>query len=120
MKLYFGGLGHGQDVLAEKEIGLKPENVNCEVALTAKAINNFEDLVRELVKKGEDAQEYTRKLVEKNPDVVIVCNEIGYGIHPLDREERLWREQTGRCLCILAEVSDCVIRVCCGIGQKLK
>ena len=120
MKLYLGGLGHGQDVLAEKETGLKPEIVNCEEALSAKAINNYEELVRELIKKGEDAQGYTRKLVEKNPDVVIACNEIGYGIHPLDREERLWREQTGRCLCILAEASESVVRVSCGIGQKLK
>lgn len=120
MKLYVGGLGHGQDVLAEKETGRTPKTVNSEEAFTAGAINNFEELVREQVKNGIDAREYTKALIEKNPDAVVVCNEIGYGIHPLDREERLWREQTGRCLCILAEASESVTRVYCGIGQKLK
>ena len=55
MKLYLGGLGHGQDVLAEKETGLKPEIVNCEEALSAKAINNYEDFRNPL-----DADKYWR------------------------------------------------------------
>ena len=120
MRLYIGGLGHGQALLAEKETGLKPEICTAETALHAKAIDCFEGVIKEIVKKDGDAQAFAKKLLEENPDAVIVSNEIGYGIHPLEREERRWREQTGRALCFLAEGSESVTRVCCGIGQKIK
>ncbi|MBR5931764.1 MAG: bifunctional adenosylcobinamide kinase/adenosylcobinamide-phosphate guanylyltransferase [Lachnospiraceae bacterium] len=120
MKLYIGGLGHGQDVLAEKETGKKPELCTMSSAFTAPAIDQFEELTKQIIREGGDAQAFARELLEKNPDVVVVCNEIGYGIHPLEREERLWREQTGRALCILADGAESVTRVCCGIGQRIK
>ena len=120
MKLYIGGLGHGQEVLAEKETGLKPETCTVETALTAKAIDNFEEIIREVVEKDGDAQEFAKKLLLENPNAVVVSHEIGYGIHPLERRERLWREQTGRALCILAAGSESVTRVICGIGQRIK
>ena len=120
MKLYIGGLGHGQDVLAEKETGIKPEVCTPETAFSAKAIDRFEELTKQLVKEGQDVQAFARELLEKNPEVIVVCSEIGYGIHPLDREDRIWREQTGRALCILAEGAESVTRVNCGIGQRIK
>ncbi|MBO7729418.1 MAG: bifunctional adenosylcobinamide kinase/adenosylcobinamide-phosphate guanylyltransferase [Lachnospiraceae bacterium] len=120
MKLYIGGLGHGQAILAEKETGLKPETCSEETAFNAKSIDNFEEIIKEIVKKDGDAQEFAKKLLLENPDVVIVANEIGFGIHPLERRDRRWREQTGRALCILAEGAESVTRVYCGIGQKIK
>lgn len=120
MKLYIGGLGHGQALLAEKETGLKPETCSEEMALQAKAIDSFEEIIKEIVKKDGDAQEFAKKLLLENPDVVVVSNEIGFGIHPLERIDRRWREQTGRALCILAEGAESVTRVYCGIGQKIK
>ena len=120
MKLYIGGSGHGQELLAEKETGFKPETCTADTALKAKAIDHFEEIVKEIVAADGDAQEYAKQLLRENPDVVVVSNEIGYGIHPLERIERRWREQTGRALCILAEGAESVTRVCCGIGQKIK
>lgn len=120
MKLYIGGLGHGQDVVAFKETGIEPVAVDAKGACSAKAILNFEEVIREIVKEGKMGADYANELYEANPDVIVVCNEIGYGIHPLDREERLWREQTGRALCVIAEHSDSVTRVSCGIGQRIK
>ena len=120
MKLYIGGLGHGQALLAEKETGMKPEPCTAESALTAKAIDCFEEIIKEIVLQDGDAQAYAQKLLQANPDAVIVSNEIGFGIHPLERADRRWREQTGRALCILAEGAESVTRVICGIGQKIK
>lgn len=120
MKLYIGGLGHGQALLAEKETGRKPEQCSEEMALQAKAIDNFEEIIKEIVKKDGDAQDFAKRLLLENPDVVVVVNEIGCGIHPLERIDRRWREQTGRALCILADGAESVTRVCCGIGQKIK
>lgn len=120
MRLYIGGLGHGQDDLALKETGIKPEIVDAKGACSAKAIMNFEDIIREIVREGRLGADFAQELYEANPEVIVVCNEIGYGIHPLDREERLWREQTGRALCVIAGKSESVTRVSCGIGQRIK
>ncbi|MDR2933599.1 MAG: bifunctional adenosylcobinamide kinase/adenosylcobinamide-phosphate guanylyltransferase [Oscillospiraceae bacterium] len=51
---------------------------------------------------------------------VLVCNEIGCGIVPIDNDERRVREETGR-LCIrLAQTATAVIRVQCGIPVVIK
>ena len=43
-----------------------------------------------------------------------------YGIVPVDRMEREYREQTGRVCTRLAAYSEKVYRVMCGIGQVIK
>lgn len=120
MKLYIGGCGHGQELLAEKETGKRPVFCSPEEGLKAPAIDCFHLLTKELVKEGKSPQEYARKLAEENPEAVVCCDEVGSGIHPAEKEDRLWREETGRALCILAEASETVTRVFCGIGQRIK
>ena len=51
---------------------------------------------------------------------IVIAAEIGGGVVPIDREERLYRERAGRLACLLAERADTVIRVCCGLPQLLK
>ncbi len=108
IRLYIGGCGNGQAELAEKETGKKPD------------IENFHLLIKQILKEGGSPQEYARKLVKENPDAVICSDEIGWGIHPLDKEDRIWREETGRALCIIAEAAGSVTRVIYGIGQRIK
>ena len=51
---------------------------------------------------------------------VVICNEVGCGLVPVDPAERERRERTGR-LCIeLAKQADRVIRVVCGVGTIIK
>lgn len=59
-------------------------------------------------------------LLEKNPDVVILCDEVGCGVVPMDRAEREWRERVGRVCCELARRAGRVERLCCGIPTVLK
>ena len=47
-------------------------------------------------------------------------DEVGNGIVPIDFLEREYRERTGRILVKLANQADEVVRVICGIGQKIK
>ncbi len=61
-----------------------------------------------------------KDLIAENPSVVIICNEVGCGIVPVDRTDRLYRETVGRCLCRLAEYSQVVERIVCGLGMRLK
>lgn len=120
MKLYIGGTGHGQERVAEKENGVRPVCCTPEEALCAPAIDRFHLLTKQLLKEGGQPQDFARELIRRNPETIVCCDEIGSGIHPLDREDRSWREETGRALCILAEASEKVVRVFCGIGQRIK
>lgn len=59
-------------------------------------------------------------LMQRYPDISFICNEIGNGIVPMDPEERLWREVTGRVLIHLAREADHFERVIAGMGQVIK
>ena len=120
IRLYIGGAGHGQELIAEKETGKHPVLCDLESALTESAIDQFHLLTKQVLKDGGSPQDFAKKLVEENPDAVICSDEIGGGIVPAEREERIWREETGRALCILAEHAESVTRVYCGIGQRIK
>lgn len=64
--------------------------------------------------------EIAERLYKENPEIVIVTDEIGYGIVPIDPFERTYREVVGRVCTKLARYSESVFRVICGIGMKLK
>ncbi len=57
---------------------------------------------------------------ENCPNCVIISDEIGNGIVPVDAFERTYRERTGRILVQLAGQAEEVERVICGVGQKIK
>ena len=89
-------------------------------AKTSKILKNYHILVRRLTESGMDAERFTRELCTVNPDCVVLINEVGSGIIPLEKSERIWRETVGRAGCILAENADSVIRLVCGIPTALK
>lgn len=51
---------------------------------------------------------------------VVLCDEIGCGLVPMEKEERQRRERVGRLCVALAKEATQVIRVVCGIGQVIK
>lgn len=60
------------------------------------------------------------EIIRKNPDIKIISCEIGSGIVPLDKSDRLWRDFCGHLLVQLAKKADKVERIVCGIPQRLK
>ena len=59
---------------------------------------------------GKIPADETEKILSDNPDIVIITDEIGSGIVPLDVKEREWREVHGRICCQLAGRADTVSR----------
>ena len=53
-------------------------------------------------------------------DAVVIAREVGCGVVPMDANERVWRERYGAALQALAKGADCVYRVFCGIGERMK
>lgn len=83
--------------------------------MDAEIIENLHLLVRDAMQAGAplpQAADFIGKIV--------VCNELGSGIVPMDAFEREWREHVGRLCCDIAAQADRVYRVCCGIGQCIK
>ena len=59
-------------------------------------------------------------IVQKKPSVILLCNELGSGVVPVEAFDREWREATGRLCCRLAAEAEEVHRVACGIGMVIK
>lgn len=67
-----------------------------------------------------DAFVILKNKMYERPDLLIITDEIGRGIVPADKKEREFRELVGRLQIRLAREAKEVIRVTCGIGQRLK
>jgi len=91
-----------------------------EKSKTAKILNHYHIFVRRLMESGVDAEAFTRDICSENPDCIVLLDEIGSGIIPMERQERLWRETVGKTGCILAENAQAVIRLICGIPTAIK
>lgn len=83
-------------------------------------VNHLHSLVKKRLEQGGCPEEEIAAFVERHPDCVIISDEIGNGIVPMDAFEREYRERTGRILVELAGRAEEVVRVICGIGQKIK
>lgn len=106
---------------------IKPEN--------AKIIYKVEELVRFIVINEcsinlldddtnlctkEIIKEYIIRLVNITMPAAVIVSEVGAGVIPMDRRENDFREITGEIAAELAKCSEGVIRVICGIEQKIK
>lgn len=60
------------------------------------------------------------QMVGQRPGIVLICDEVGGGIVPVEKADRDYRECVGRALCELAKTADTVERVHCGIGHTVK
>lgn len=83
-------------------------------------LNHFHLWMKEQILKNEQPEEIIIDFVNKHNNCIIISDEIGNGIVPIDIIEREYRERTGRILVTLAGMADEVIRIICGIEQKIK
>lgn len=84
------------------------------------AINEFHSFTRRWLLEGRTKKELL-KILEKNENLqLLISDEIGYGLVPVDDFEREYREFHGRVMTELAERADCVERVVCGVPQRIK
>lgn len=134
MELIIGGRAQGKLAIAQKEHPLYqvldgafvpmlipiPENPGKREKII---LNHAHLLIRRMLVADMDQkhiEETFAKLRKQHDDMVVISDEIGNGIVPMDPFERQWREVTGRVLTALAADADRVERVTCGIVQVLK
>lgn len=122
MKLVIGGAYQGKRSYATSQYGIQEEEwldgKNCseEDLLKARAVYDFHICIQ----RHEQLELKIKEICEKNPRIIIVTTEVGAGVVPMNVQDRVWRERCGRICTRLAREADEVVRVCCGIGQKIK
>ena len=84
------------------------------------AVNKFHSFTRRWLLEGR-TKEALLTILGKNENLqLLISDEIGYGLVPIDDFEREYREFHGRVMTELAERADRVERVVCGIPQRIK
>ena len=58
-------------------------------------LNHLHRWVYRMVQQGKDVQAAMERYLQCFPDAVILCDEVGCGVVPIDPVERQWREETG-------------------------
>lgn len=99
---------------------IKSDTEEADSTNTIVIINHLHTFIKTSMQRGENPKESILDFITKYPDCILISDEIGNGIVPMDAFEREYREQTGRILIELAKEAEEVIRVICGIGQKIK
>lgn len=145
MKLIIGGAYQGKLAYAKEKYEIQDgwiDGNDCEFQEleTCRGIFQFHELIKRIqtydgdqlpewmcglqknhaLELEQESEQFVKELLQRNPNIIIVTNELGCGVVPMDRKDRVWRETTGRvCTCLAAKAEE-VIRVMCGIGTKLK
>ncbi len=124
MKLIIGGAFQGKQEYAEKQYSVKTwiDGRSCafEELFLCDGIHHFHEYIKRKLKEESSLENLAEELVMRNPLIVIVTNELGYGVVPMEAFDRNYRETTGRICCKLAEQAEEVVRVICGIGTVIK
>lgn len=127
MKLVIGGTAQGklEYVLLKHDVrknmvwdGVLPNDreLNGNIVI----INHLHQWIKNCMVSGGCPEDEIMSFLDCNEDCIIICDEIGNGIVPIDPFEREYRERTGRILVQLAMRAEEVERIICGIGQKIK
>ncbi len=114
MVLIVGGSAQGKLAFARRELGVAAWSDG--TLGEAGCVYGLHRAIRAL----PEPREALASWLAAHPDGVVICDEVGCGVVPLDRDERAWRELVGRICCELAEQAAAVYRVGCGMGVRLK
>lgn len=87
---------------------------------TFQGMNRFHLFIRRWLEAGREKEELTDLILERQGDIVLVGDEIGCGLVPIDAFDREYREAAGRICTEMAAEAARVDRVVCGIARRVK
>ena len=124
MVLVFGGAYNGKLDFVKEKFSINEDDIfYCgvnEIDFSKKVICGFHRFRYENILKDINSLQYIKENINFFKDKIIISDEISSGIVPLKKEDRMWREETGRCLQYLSKESSCVYRIFCGIPTIIK
>ena len=124
MVLVFGGAYNGKLDFVKEQFNVSEDDIfYCgvnEIDFSKKVICGLHKFTYNNILKEINSLQYIKENINLFKDKIIISDEISSGIVPLKKEDRMWREETGRCLQYLSKESSCVYRVFCGISTIIK
>jgi adenosyl cobinamide kinase/adenosyl cobinamide phosphate guanylyltransferase len=114
MVLVIGGLASGKRAYVKQAFGFSDGDMADAVLDTRPVVFNVQDIV------FSGAHPYPVLLETLLEKQVVICNEVGSGVVPIDKAERAAREAAGRLCVALAEKAEKVIRLYSGIPSIIK
>lgn len=134
MEFYFGGFGQGKlqyvkklhadagyEVIDGAELSTKEGQLEKQLEKKQQLIlNHFQIWVKRCLLEKVDPEPLLKGMLQKKQKLIIICDEIGNGIVPVDALEREYREKVGRLQCQIAAQAERAERILCGMGQRLK
>lgn len=126
MKLIIGGAFQGKKAYVKEQYSLSKEQMidgkdaEYEDIFHCACFYHFHEWVKKGLENDWNFENLAEDIQRKNPDLILISNELGYGVVPVSAFDRKYRESTGRICTQLAARSQQVIRVVCGLGMVIK
>ena len=93
--MIIGGAFQGKTLLANKIypeiVWVNGADADWEMIASAQGILCFHEFIRKEMQIGNDVSKLAERLIQVNPQVVLVSDEVGYGIVPIDPFDRAYR-----------------------------
>ncbi|MBR6156397.1 MAG: bifunctional adenosylcobinamide kinase/adenosylcobinamide-phosphate guanylyltransferase [Lachnospiraceae bacterium] len=124
MQLFIGGAFQGKREFMKQLTGAAETEI-AEAASVSdtkeyRALDHYHLRIRKQLEQGQDPVRELEQLLQEQPEIILLCDEVGMGIVPMDKRDREYREAVGRTMCVAAQKAEKVYRVICGIGEKIK
>jgi adenosyl cobinamide kinase/adenosyl cobinamide phosphate guanylyltransferase len=127
MRLIIGGHAQGKLTYVINKYNVEKDKIwdsqlpqNTEKLEGTIVINHLNNWIKSQIKNNGNPEEEITNFINNYPDCIIISDEVGNGIVPIDKFEREYRERTGRIQIELAKQATEVERIICGISQKIK
>lgn len=116
---YQGKLDYSKTVLGISDAEIYFCNAS-KIDFSKKCIYRLEEFTRACVSENVDPVSYFSKHHELWQDSILICRDISSGVVPVNADDRAWRQANGRLCRYLSKEASRVIRIFCGLEQRLK
>lgn len=122
MILIIGGFAQGKLDYVLERTGYTGADVARDMvsAMNKPILYGLHDIVAGCLREGGDPETEMRKVIKSNPELIIICDELGSGVVPVEPFERNWRDCVGRMCRDIAAEAERVERILCGLPMVLK
>ena len=125
MKLVIGGYAQGRLAYVLRQYEKNTEDVFDFAEHSIFEWNNqpilyhMEELVKQAKQENQSVFEWLIKYLPLWKNCILITQEVGCGLVPIEAEERQWRETVGRMNIWLAEQAETVERGFCGLSMQI-
>lgn len=96
------------------------EDCPLDILSDIQGMNHFHVFIRRWIEAGKTKEELVDQILERQGKLVLVTDDVGCGLVPVNEQDRIYREAAGRICTQISASAVRVDRVICGLPQRLK